>query len=310
MRVKRTSLLLWPCFTFGSITFFILTRHFSRDYPSYITYFSCIPNHTCLTDWTVEPSARLLAVIFTPLFGPSAVIFLYIVVAYGTKLAAFKRMRNPILTTIVYTFSFVMLEEVTQIRAAAAIGLGILAIQLYLEGEHKTAVIVFCVGVASQYSLLALLILLLSTRILILTLIGGSFAFAAFGAAVSYLASTNAAISTTLRLPSLMAYLNESVTTSYLNMKTLWCIVLIVIVGSGFGHGVLRQLTVRLTLAAVAAVIASYFTAQGLFSRISDIFIICDVIFIVGSLSSSLGLRIIFLCLSALAFVASTKIMI
>lgn len=120
-----------------------------RDYLEYLTYYNTIPPLFSFSDTRFEPGFHLLGWLFRVPLNVDYGLFSLALVgsALGAKFYLMWRyLHSPLLAALVYLIMIYPLHEYTQIRAAFAISLGLIAVHLWLEQRRVLAVVLM--GVA------------------------------------------------------------------------------------------------------------------------------------------------------------------
>lgn len=132
----------------------------SRDYYEYFDYYQTIPSIFSISDTRFEPGFHLIAWAFAYVFGQPFWVFVFAVVliAITVKIYLIRRyIRYPIIALIVYIATFYPNQEYTQIRAAAAISLGMLAIHFFLDRKILPSIVSCLVAFSFHYSIVLLI---------------------------------------------------------------------------------------------------------------------------------------------------------
>ena len=292
-----------------SASMYQLAEFGSRDFDSYVKYFSCLSNDSCDVFWSVEPSAVIIAKIFEPILGAKAVVFLYILLAVSLKFLAFQRMRNFALVYFIYALSFSVLFEITQIRVAVAVGFCILSIQSYLESRRLHAAFLFSCGVFFHISSLTILALLMPTSLILIVLsvfiFFSEFLLDSFGA----LASLSTDAYSFLRLSSFQAYLDSNLTSTVINHKNLLSVLISIPIIFKWILPPHNIIVTRACIVMWVTVLGIYGSSSGFFSRLSDIFLAITIVLVIGSMRKHLKFKILMLGAAASSCVASLRLL-
>lgn len=130
-----------------------------RDYLEYVDYYQRIPPFFSFQDTRFEPGFHLVAWVFANILGLPFWSFAFAVVlaALAVKAYLFRRYLNyPVAAMVVYLATFYPNQEYTQIRAAAAISFGMLAIHLFFGRRFIIAAAVAAFAFTFHYSIVLL----------------------------------------------------------------------------------------------------------------------------------------------------------
>ena len=132
-----------------------------RDYLEYVDYFQRIPPFFSFQDTRFEPGFHIIAWTSAIIFKQSYNSFFFVIVfaALGIKAFLFKKyLSYPITAMVVYISTFYPSQEYTQIRAALAISLGMLAIHLFFEKRFFLTAIACLSALSFHYSIVLLFV--------------------------------------------------------------------------------------------------------------------------------------------------------
>lgn len=155
---------------FGIVLFFLTAFRpigIDNDSENYVAYFRDYSNP--LYETIVEFSFLWICKTFNQLFGDARSIFVfYALVGIGIKWIAFRKLSNTVfLVIVIYIGNYFIIHEFTQIRAAVASGLLLLAIKPLGDKKTWTALMLMCIAIVFHYSSVAMLpLLLLSNKTL------------------------------------------------------------------------------------------------------------------------------------------------
>lgn len=293
-----------------SCFFYLFACAFGKDYNSYINYFECLSQNTCEEEWEVEGTAVLLAKSIGLIFGADMLFFLYILFAVSTKIYTMSKLRNYKWVAIFYFSTYGFLLEGNQIRAAAALGFALMSIGLYLEGRKKTALLTFSTAVSFHVSALAILldgfprkigVLLCIVSLVILTGLDVE--------GIKNVSSNYPELASILRLQSFASYLNEQDPHSILNSKLALAILLSVLCFFDVGEQSFKKFNQR-NMVFVWGSIYGLSLFPGIFSRISDIFLIIGIVFLVGRVNLNIRLVPLVIAVWAILFYSSVGLII
>jgi hypothetical protein len=138
------------------------------DFIWYYRYYNAIPRFFNLADSRFELGYQLLAWLFRSVLEVDYGVFatLLVLVALGVKFYLFNRyLRHPLLVSVLYLLLFYALHEYTQVRAAVAISFGYWAVHLWLERRWRWAALSFLVAFSFHYSIGALAVVFLGSRL-------------------------------------------------------------------------------------------------------------------------------------------------
>lgn len=140
---------LWVFFS-GAAAFRWLGQ--GRDYIEYLKYYDSIPYLFSFSDTRFEPGFHLFGWLFRVPLNVGYGIFSLMVIgaALGIKFyLMWRHLRSPILAAVTYLVMIYPLHEYTQIRAAFAISLGLVAIHLWMNKKLAQSLVIM--GVAFLY---------------------------------------------------------------------------------------------------------------------------------------------------------------
>jgi hypothetical protein len=294
--------------SFLSAVGYLVAKNGSKDYKGYIKIFSCIPDNSCDTTYNLEPTAVFIANIIQPIFGASVVIFLYIFLSFFLKIYAFSKMRNFFFVIIVYILAFSLLLDITQIRAGVALGFAILAIQSYVNNCRVNAFIYFCVGVFFHYSLFLIAVLLISKSLLFIILAIIIFIGNNFLSIINELISYQFLNKEIFRLNNLAAYINITESPTILNTKNSLALMTSIPILLKWIDPKFKILLVKVLICTWWSIVSMYCISSNLFSRISDMFLVILVVFVLGYLKNHFKFKLSVALLSIASFFASIKL--
>lgn len=148
--------------TVGSILFVVAAVRGSevdRDYLGYLDYYTSILQHNFQN---VEPSFILLTQFVDYLFGEPLFLFvIYAGLGIFIKVFAINRLtKYRVMTLVVYYCSFFLIWEMTQIRAAVAGAIMLLAIVPLAERKYLQYILLCCVASVFQYTALVMFLII------------------------------------------------------------------------------------------------------------------------------------------------------
>lgn len=130
-----------------------------RDYLEYIDYYLHIPPILSFQDTRFEPGFHLIGWVFANILEVPFWCFAFVIVliALTVKAYLFRRyLSYPVAAMAVYLATFYPNQEYTQIRAAVAISLGMLAIHLFFERRIAFAAGCAALAFTFHYSIVLL----------------------------------------------------------------------------------------------------------------------------------------------------------
>lgn len=132
----------------------------SRDYLEYLQYYRTISPFLSVQDTRFEPGFHFIAWTSVNIFHLPfwAFIFVIVTLAIAIKAYLFKRyLTYPITAMIVYLATFYPNQEYTQIRVAAAISVGMLALHLFMAKRYAWFLIAVVTSALFHYSIVVLI---------------------------------------------------------------------------------------------------------------------------------------------------------
>ncbi len=132
-----------------------------RDYLEYVDYYNRISPFFSFQDTRFEPGFHLLGWVFSNVFGLPFWTFVFTIVFFALSIKAYlfvRYLKYPIVGMVVYLATFYPNQEYTQIRAAAAISLGMMAIHLFLERKYSLAILSFVIAFFFHYSIVLMVV--------------------------------------------------------------------------------------------------------------------------------------------------------
>lgn len=132
-----------------------------RDYLEYVDYYQRIPPFFSFQDTRFEPGFHLIAWTFANIFNLPFWCFAFVIVVTALAIKAYifrKYLNYPITAMIVYLATFYPNQEYTQIRAALAISLGMLAIHLFFERRFVWVAAASIAAFSFHYSIILLIV--------------------------------------------------------------------------------------------------------------------------------------------------------
>jgi hypothetical protein len=281
----------------------------SRDFIDYIKYFDCLPTDTCEVQWEVEQSAKLIASLIQPSFGSVSVIYLYIFFAVIVKLLAFNKMHNKFYAFLIYNLSFAVLLEITQIRAAVAIAFAILSLCVYLEKRKVIALILFAISIYFHNSVIILIMILLPFKYILVSIVIFILSISGIEKYVMFIEAIDPSLIQLLRLSSLLAYFQNQVTPSLINVKNLMVIILVLPIIMKWLSEREKSIVFNGYFLYVMSVCGMYFYSGDLFSRISDIYLVITLTYIAGFLKGHTAYKIVLFICALITFLSSLKLL-
>lgn len=115
-----------------------------RDYLEYLSYYDTIPYTFSFLDTRFEPGFHVLAWVFRVALNTEYGLFSLALIGFalGAKFYLMLRyLKYPVLAAVTYLVMIYPLHEYTQLRAAFAISLGLIAVHIWLEGRRVLATI-------------------------------------------------------------------------------------------------------------------------------------------------------------------------
>ncbi len=132
-----------------------------RDYLEYVDYYQRIPPFFSFQDTRFEPGFHLIAWSFVNILNLPFWCFVFLIVGTALAIKAYifrKYLNYPIAAMAVYLATFYPNQEYTQIRAALAISLGMLAIHLFFERRFIWVAVASLAAFSFHYSIIILIV--------------------------------------------------------------------------------------------------------------------------------------------------------
>lgn len=132
-----------------------------NDYQNYLYFWDHLGDGFTQTDSRFEIGFVLLASLFKNIFHSNYIFFIFFIsfISLLLKFQLFRKNKDFYFIALMYLMSMALLHEMTQIRAALAIGIAFYAIYFRANDKFISALILFFVSCLCHYSMIFLLII-------------------------------------------------------------------------------------------------------------------------------------------------------
>lgn len=308
-RITKTSSLiilsiLLSCLYYG------ISLNYGRDFNAYVDYFDCLSKSVCDVEWEVEITAIILSKTFGLIFGANGLVFLYIFCAVLTKLYVMSKLDNYKLVVFFYFSTYAFLLEANQIRAAVALGFMLLAIFFFFERKKKSALALFAVSVSLHISMISVLLDALTSKAAIIL-------SAILLIVLSFVSVENIqnfsieypGLASAFRLISFASYLNDEGSHSIFNSKLAIALLLSIMCILGLSPSKYKKFNYRNTIFVWWSFLGLSIVPS-FFSRISDIYLIIGIVFLIGTARFNLQLGMLTAVVWTLLFLSSVGLLL
>lgn len=256
-----------------------------RDYIGYLDYYTNVLEHNFQN---VEPSFILLTELVGYFFGAPLILFvIYAGLGIFIKVFAINRLTNyRIMTLVLYYCSFYLIWEMTQIRAAVAGAIMLLAIVPLAERKYFKYIVLSCIASLFQYTALVMFLIVWINGV---KLNRFAYALAIPAASVLWLSSislTEFALLVPLELVQLKIRSSQSQAEYFNNpfnyifvARCLFAYVLLVYANYFSAQNRYFLLILKLYIVGLSFQVA-LFTVPGVASRLSEFFLVVEILLV------------------------------